>query len=476
MTTSIGVSGPTTKPASPPEPNDWLPHLSTVREYAPFVVLAAYLSLLFGIPSRLVFPPLGAAGRPAVMAGVALLILWCLVSIARRGLPRGSQPIRWVLLAYLATQVVGYATGYLRGLPELEANSADRFMIATFAVVGVALCFADGPRDRRQLDLVLRFLLLLGMFTALVGVAQFFVGFDLPQYLRIPGLRPISSLLEVSERGYGVARVSGMSQHYIEFGVVLAAMTPIAIHYALYAPSRGSAWIRWGAVALIAGAVPLSVSRSGILALGVGVITLAVVWSWRLRYNALVIGVVGLVLFRAISPGVLGTLRALFASAEHDPSVQGRTEDYEIVFPMIFDDFLFGRGAGTFMPERYVLLDNQFLYTLVSTGVVGLIGFIALFVGGISVARSVRRRAAVEEDRHLAQALCAALAACLVTSFTFDALSFVQFTGLLFVLLGTVGALWRLSRTRVAAPAVTAKEGQGLVMPPLWPDLKWVNR
>lgn len=457
-------------------PNDWLPHQATVREYAPFVVLATYLTLVFLIPTRLVFPPLGAAGRPVVIVGVALLILWALVACVRRGLPAGPQPIRWVVLGYLATQIVGYVAGYSRGLPQLEANSADRWMIATFAMVGVALCFTDGPRSRRQLDLLLRFLLGLGVFAALVGVAQYFAGFDLQQYLRIPGLQPISSLLEATERGYGVTRISGMAQHYIEFGVVLAALVPIGIHYALYAQNRGQAWRRWAVVAVIAGAVPLSVSRSGIVALITSVVVLAVVWSWRLRYNALVIGAVGVVLFRAVSPGIIGTLRALFMSAEQDPSVQGRTEDYQVVFPMIYDHLLLGRGAGTFMPERYVLLDNQFLYTLVSTGLVGLAGFVCLFIGSMALARSIRRRAAMGEDRHLAQALCAAIAACLVTSFTFDSFSFVQFTSVLFVLLGVVGALWRLSGTRLSSPAVTTKDGRGRVMAPLLPDLKWVRR
>jgi O-antigen ligase len=202
---------------------------------------------------------------------------------------------------------------------------------------------------------------------------------------------------------------------------------------------------------------------------------LAAVWSWRVRYNALIIGLVALVMFRAVAPGVLGTLRALFTNFENDPSVEGRTKDYDIVFPLIFERPLWGRGVGTFLPERYIVLDNQILYTLVSSGIVGLIGFVGLFLGGMVVARSIRRRARSAEDQHLAQALCASLAAALLASFTFDALAFGQFRSVVCVILGLVGALWRLSGTTVSDPVVTEPDPRGRVTRPRWRDLSWVR-
>ena len=407
-----------------------------------------------------------------------MLVLWVLTLIVRRGLPSGPQPIRWLVLGYLIIQVVGYAVGHDRGLPSIEANSADRWMISTCAMAGLVLCFADGLRTRPQLHLLLTILLGLASFAAMVGILQFFVGFDLQPHIRIPGLRPITSLFEIGARGTdgSIPRVAGLTSHFIEYGVVLAALTPIAIHFALYARNPLQRFARWGAVAALASAIPLSVSRSGVLALGVGMLTLAVVWSWRLRYSALVISIVSLALFRAVTPGVLGTIRSLFSNLDNDPSVEGRTEDYDIVMPMIYDRLWLGRGAGTFMPERYVLLDNQFLNSLASGGLLGLIGILGLFVGGIGLARSIRRRAAADQDRHLAQALSAALAACLVTSFTFDSLSFAQFSSLLWILLGMVGALWRLAGVSAAHASVTTLEFGGRVMPPLWSDAGWVRR
>ena len=72
-------------------------------------------------------------------------------------------------------------------------------------------------------------------------------------------------------------------------------------------------------------------------------------------------------------PGLLGTLRSLFLHASSDPSVKGRTNDYTVVFQYVGERPWFGRGPGTFLPGRYILLDNQFLGALVATGVVGVI-------------------------------------------------------------------------------------------------------
>jgi hypothetical protein len=382
------------------------------------------------------------------------------------------------MLSYLIIEVNGYATGYGRGLVEMESNSADRAMIVRLAMVGIVLAVADGPKTRRQLDVLLRLMLALGVFIALVGMLQFFVGFDLQQHIRIPGLRPLVDLVEIRQRGTGgaVSRVAGLSTHYIEYGVVLGMLAPLAVHLAFFARDANQRLVRWAAVAFIVAAIPMSVSRSGIIALAVGMFVLSMVWSWRQRYNAMVVGFVALVMFRAVAPGVLGTLRSLFTNLENDPSVEGRTRDYQIVFPMIYDRPILGRGVGTFLPERYIVLDNQVLYTLVSSGVVGLIAFFGLFGGGMAIARSIRRRARATEDRHLAQALCASLAAALVSAFTFDALGFVQFRSMLCVTLGLVGALWRLSHADARDPVVTEKDPGGRVRPPRWPDLAWVRR
>ena len=436
------------------------------RQDAVALLMAPMLVLIFVLPARLVLAPLGAAGRPAILYATGLGLVW-LLAIPRGGYRTGHQPVRWLIGVYFAAQLITYAAGFDRGLPGLEARSADRWLLMSAAVAGLAVFVADGVPDRLALDRLLRRILLGGAVMASVGSLQFLVGFDLTQYLRIPGLKANRDLIGIGERGEGFARIAGTASHYIEFGVVLAMLLPLGIHYALFAERRAERVRRWSLVVLLGSAVPFSVSRSGVLAAAVACLVLFSVWPWRLRYNAVIVGSIAVVGYRLLQPGLLGTIHSLFSNAGDDPSVQGRTDDYAVVFAYIRDRPWFGRGAGTFMPERYILLDNQFLNTWVSQGLVGLAAFALLLLGTYWTARSVRLRAVAEEDRHLAQALAAAISSGIAVSATFDSLSFTTFTCLLFLLCGCVGALWRL-HPRAGLNTLQRAEDRGTRVAPPW--------
>jgi len=126
-----------------------------------------------------------------------------------------------------------------------------------------------------------------------------------------------------------------------------------------------------------------------------------------------------------------------------------------------------GRGAGTVMPERYILLDNQIYGTLVASGILGLAALVALFLVPYFLARSVRLRAGSEEARHLGQALAAVMPAGLLASATFDSFSFATFVGVTFVVVGAIGALWRLEGIHLGAPMQPAGPGDTVVATPL---------
>jgi hypothetical protein len=408
-------------------------------------IVTIFLALQFLIPARLVIGNLGAAGRPSLVLALGIGLLWISGFFQRGNLQRGGQPVRWLMGAFVVVQVLSYAAGYDRGLPGVEARSADRWMIVTFALAGLAVAVADGVVSRKRLDDLLSRLVGFTGVMAVIGILQAVAGIDLTRYIRPPGLRLNAGLIGVGERGAtDLARVASTANHYIEFGVVLGMVLPIALHRALYAETPGQRQWRWLMVVLIAGAVPLSLSRSGLVALVASMAVLSVVWTWRFRARALVGALIGAVVFRLLQPGVLGTLRALFVRADDDPSVQNRIADYEYVERVFPDRPWLGRGVGTLLPDRYILLDNQYLNTLLSSGLVGLIAFVGLFVVGYVVARSVRLRGASAETRHLGQALAAALVSAMVCSATFDSLSFATYSGVTFLLIGCAGALWRL--------------------------------
>ncbi|WP_146237520.1 O-antigen ligase family protein [Georgenia satyanarayanai] len=424
---------------------EWRPVLLRRRRISTLGLLVVFLVLQFLIPARLVIGGLGSVGRPSVAVGILLAFLWCVWMRRPQRLPGGRQPVRWLLAAYLVVQLIGYAVGYDRLLPQVEANAAGRWLIFSIAMVGVALAVTDGLVSRRQLDTLLHTLVGLAAAMASVGILQFFRIVDLTRYIRIPGLRHNSALIGVGARGDGeFARVAGTANHYIEFGVVLALVLPLALHYAFFAPPGRARVLHWGSVVLIASAIPLSISRSAMLTVAASMILLGVVWPWRRRYNVLVVALVGTAVFHLVNRGVLGTIRSLFTNLDNDPSVQNRIADQGFVQRMFEARPWLGRGAGTVIPERYILLDNQLYGTLVGGGVLGVVALLALFVVPYFLARSVRLRATSEEARHLGQALAAVFPAGVLASGTFDSFGFATFVGTTFICVGAVGALWRL--------------------------------
>ena len=91
---------------------------------------------------------------------------------------------------------------------------------------------------------------------------------------------------------------------------------------------------------------------------------------------------------KVVSPGLLGTFFSLFRNAGQRHSVQWRTHDYATARELISQHLWLGRGIGTWYAPKHEVFDNQYLLTLVDSGVIGLVALL-----GIVVAGPVRRRA-----------------------------------------------------------------------------------
>src|SRR5699024_5237451 len=218
---------------------------------------------------------------------------------------------------FVGLQLLGYAVGVDRGPTADELSNANMWLIFIIAMAGIALATSDGLRDRREVDVLLRTLVVVAAAMAAVGALQFAGIVDLTRYISIPGLRHNADFLQVGARGDGsFPRVASTANHYIEFGVVLALALPVALHYALFSPRGRTRIWRWVAVGLIASGIPFSISRSAILTVVMTMSLLAVVWPWRQRYNAAVIAVIATAVFHVVNRGVLGTIKGLFLNVD----------------------------------------------------------------------------------------------------------------------------------------------------------------
>lgn len=427
------------------------------------VIASLLVCLLYIVPANQIIPQLTIAGRPALLLAMVLFAWWVLARLSPALVMAGPQPLRWVALVYLVTLLLSYLAGLLRGLPTLESNRQNFTVLVTLEFLGVLLMAADGIRNWSRLLLVLRVLVWSAGFMAVVGLIQSVFEFNVAEYLTLPGLQSNAELIGFEVRGIGSFRIAGTATHYIEFSTVLAMAAPFALHFARYGASRNSRLGYSLLTILIVGVIPMAISRTGVVAIGAaGAVMFVLVWDWRTRYNMALLGLVMVVGLMAVRPGLVGTLRSLFLAGEADPSILGRTVDYEFVARWFEQRPWLGRGPGTLIPDLYIILDNQWLMTLVTGGVVGVAALAGLHLTCITLAAMALRRSTRAADRDICAALIATQVIAVLVAATFDSLSFTTFTFTLALLSGLSGAVWRFShpsrQVRTSTPAFSDRQ------------------
>jgi len=179
-------------------------------------------------------------------------------------------------------------------------------------------------------------------------------------------------------------------------------------------------------------------------------------WPKRDRRIAYVVGLFGVACMYATIPGLLGEFRSLFGQVGSETSSASRTGAFSSAAPFIQEHPWLGRGFGTFLPSTYFFTDDQYLLSLIEIGVIGLLALLGLFITGWMCARNARRRSTDPEIRDLGQTLAACVAVPTVAFATFDALSFAQAASLTFLIVGCVGAYWRLATTQQPVAATSS--------------------
>lgn len=407
-------------------------------------VVIVYVVLLLGLPSRLVFAPLGGAGTPADLLGIAGAGWWLWHQVARATPSRTTRihPVRWAALVFAISIMSSFVAGMMRPISPDEVSSSQLGLLAMLGWIGVLLVAHDGPITRARLDAVLAWLVLSAGLMAALGIVQFVTGRAFTNYIVVPGLTLNEALVSLGTRS-GFNRPAGTALHAIEFGVVITMLLPICLHYAMF-PGRLGRIRRWFPVLAIAFAVPISVSRSAILGVMVTFAVMAPTWRPAVRRTAALVGLSLLTVVFVTIPGMVGTLIGLFTGVSTDSSSLSRTDSYALAWDFINRAPIFGRGFLTFLP-KYRILDNQYLGLMIDAGVFGLAAFLLLLAAGILAVQTARRRMTDPRDRDLAQALTASVAVALVSYALFDGFSFPMFAGVTFLMVGCAGCLLRLT-------------------------------
>ncbi|MFD7975057.1 O-antigen ligase family protein [Streptomyces sp. NPDC059071] len=423
-------------------------------------VLTGYLALALFLPSNLALPALGGAGTPAnVFALLGLfwyLATWCGGRISPAP---GTRPMRLVMLVLSLTVLLSYIANQDRISTQKEILAADRGLIVLLVWVALVVLTTAGIQDRKRLDVLLRRLVVMGSVVAALGLYDFFTGTNIADSLRIPGLNSSVASVAVLDRG-SFTRPRSLTAHPLEFSGMLAILLPFAIWYA-FDPARAglSRFRRWAPVVLLGGGLPLTVSRTSIIGIAVVVLVMVPRWKPQRRWTAIGILFAAVAVFKVLVPGLIGTITGLFSGSLNnaDSSTQARTVKYPKIYEYFVQDPVFGRGFGTFTPERYFFTDNQYLLTLAELGAVGVGCLLLLGLSGVHNGGSLRRLARSESDRELGQAFFASAMVALVIGATFDTLSFPMFAGVFFLLLGAGGSCVGFVRREATGKPVTAE-------------------
>lgn len=411
--------------------------------------LCFYCVLLFALPAQLIVPGMGAGGGPASLLALVGLGWWVVATlIPGEKTYRTRNPVRFAIIAYLAIVLVTWITGKTRPLTPLESTTSDRAMLALLGLVGIAMIAIDGLETRADVEQVIRWMVGASMIMVIVGLVQFYFNYDLARYLRLPGLQYNSEIGSLRRRSI-FNRPRGTTLHSIELGVVSASLIPIAYWRTQILRTKRS----WVAVPLLALSAMVSLSRSAILAIAIVGAVFIIGVTWRQRLAIVALASVFVVAVGVLVDGLVGTIGSLFTNADNDPSVQARLDRFPAVVELVAEYPWFGRGFGTFTPEDYLLLDNEIQKSAIETGLIGvtLLILFVLFVAMIAW----NTRGSDDQSKLPGTALAATILGLFISMYTFDAFFYRILMGVLYLSVGIVGALWRITLAERSERATT---------------------
>lgn len=438
-------------------------------------VLLTWPALLTLIVATILFVPIKRYTLPAnlpfnlelyrlVVAVVVLIWLAALLIDPRVRLRKSGleAPIFFVLVVILLSLIANRE----RSL-QLEPTVIKAF---TFFVSYILVFYlvVSVVRRARDIDYLVQVLVVGGAILGIFALIESATGYNAFNHLRkvLPILHYDPHLAPAIARG-GRLRVYASAQHPIAFSAVMTMLIPLAIYRARAAAQKR--W--WVAAALITLGVLATRSRTGILMLGVVVLVYvflrpaAVKRLWPAIIPALVVIHIAL-------PGTLGSIKeSFFPKTGFISQVSGThvgSGRLTTLGPALDSEFkpnpMLGEGFGSRITARFVpgqphpngpILDDGWLGILLETGVIGTFGFLWIFL------RSIGRMGGASKDDPSARgwllaATTAGVAAYAVGMFTYDALSFIQVTFCLFIILG-IGFAALLSKPAEWAELSAAK-------------------
>ncbi len=414
-----------------------------------------------------------------------VLVMWLIPARGYRlpiSLPFNLEPYRVVLAALLLALIVGAITGRLKleflgfGIPltilvgtvivaailnyrelanAVEGGGALKSLSYFLGFPAAFVLIASTIKSQAAMDTVVRALVLGATVVAFTAIYESRSGYNVFDHLA----EWIPALIRESRTGFeargGNVRVYASAQHPIALSAALFMAFPLALYLVGRASTqlRSRLWVVAAAICAMGAAATIS-RTTVIMALALGLVALWVRGRQVVRFWPLLL-ILPVAIHFAV-PGALGGIYKAFdqqggitsdAYARSGEQGSGRLADVEPGLRVWAESPLVGKGIGSQVTTReagaaqtaegaegaIIYFDDEWLSTLVSLGVIGLVATIWFVWGSLlTVGRFARRVRGPRSD--LAAACAAAIGAFGIAMFVFDAFAFVQATILFFVI------------------------------------------
>src|ERR1700754_3544700 len=123
------------------------PHRGVIwapRQRLDLALLTTLIVLTVAIPAALVVGPLGGAGTPAELLGLAMFLIWLVRRVALHAGPGSATSVVFSLGLFGASVLLSYIAAATRPIDALELRGADRGVLSAIAWIGMALFVVDG--------------------------------------------------------------------------------------------------------------------------------------------------------------------------------------------------------------------------------------------------------------------------------------------------------------------------------------------
>jgi hypothetical protein len=338
-----------------------------------------------------------------------------------------------------------------------------RALTLALSVVVVFYFVVSVVRTLSQVLAILKLLVAGSSILAGLAMIESRTGWSPFQHLdRVPLLEQRASFTGETR---GTIRALGSAEHPIALAALFVIVAPLALYLAL---RIGRWW--WATVVILMAGTFATVSRTAVLML-VGATLVFLVLRFRETWRLAPLLIPMIIVVHFVTPGALGAVKLAFsppgglvASESNDEYEvgSGRLADVGPSLALFREKPVLGHGYGTVQtsgPDANArILDNQWLASLLSVGLLGVLSLVWLFTRFI---RDVGRRAGQERtvDGWLLVALVASVAAFSVGMFTYDAFTFTQVTFVFFVILA-LGSVLVSARDPIFAPSFQPPRGR----------------